>query len=253
MKKYLERTPILDYDHALIQGLVAKRGWHNLEDEKKIESIYNFVRDEIPFGYNIDDNISASSVLKDGYGQCNTKSNLFMALLRAVGIPNRIHGFTIDKALQKGAITGVWYVLSPKNILHSWVEVYYKGNWYNLEGIILDKPYLSALQQKFSDCKTTFCGYGAYTDNFENPQIDWNLNNTYIQDKGINQDFGVFDSPDDFFKKHQQKLNLVKRWLFRNYIRHQMNRNVSEIRMAGIHSNQSLESKLLMNLEGKSR
>src|SRR5690606_19872037 len=114
-----------------------------------IKSIYNFVRDEILFGYNQGDTISASQVLKDGYGQCNTKANLFMALLRAVGIPNRIHGFTINKALQKGAITGLWYLLSPKNILHSWVEVYHNGAWYNLEGLILDKTYLTALQKKF--------------------------------------------------------------------------------------------------------
>ncbi len=37
------------------------------------------------------------------------ESTLLMALLRAVNIPNRLHGFTIDKALQKGAITGIWY------------------------------------------------------------------------------------------------------------------------------------------------
>lgn len=41
------------------------------------------VRDDIVFGYNIDDEIPASKVLADGYGQCNTKGTLFMALLRA--------------------------------------------------------------------------------------------------------------------------------------------------------------------------
>ena len=61
------------------------------------------------FGYNIDDNISASKVLADGYGQCNTKGTLFMALLRACNIPCRVHGFTIDKKLQKGAMTGIVY------------------------------------------------------------------------------------------------------------------------------------------------
>lgn len=34
---------------------------------------------------------------------------LFMALLRSVGIPCRVHGFTIDKILQKGAMTGFVY------------------------------------------------------------------------------------------------------------------------------------------------
>ena len=136
----------------------------------------------------------------------------------------------IDKALQKGAITGIWYQLSPKNILHSWVEVYINEQWYFLEGVILDKAYLKALQKKFANCKTTFCGYGAYTDNFEKPAIEWNFNNTFIQDKGINQDFGLFNSPDEFYQKHGQQLNPIKKFVFRKLVRHLMNKNVRKIR-----------------------
>jgi hypothetical protein len=94
----------------------------------------------------------------------------------------------------------------------------------------LDKIYLAKLQEENSDCKTTFCGYGAYTDNFKNPPIDWNLNNTFIQDKGINQDFGLFDTPDEFYEQHQQKLNVFERFVFKNIVRHKMNKNVAKIR-----------------------
>jgi len=230
MNNYLKETKILDYSHDSIQKLVNESEWNQLDMISRIKAIYNFVRDEIKFGYNLSDNISASVVLKDGYGQCNTKATLLMALLRATEIPNRIHGFTIDKALQKGAITGIWYKLSPKNILHSWVEILVDEQWYFLEGVILDKIYLATLQEKNSDCKTTFCGYGAYTDNFKNPPIDWNLNNTFIQDKGINQDFGLFDTPDEFYEQHQQKLNVFERFVFKNIVRHKMNKNVAKIR-----------------------
>ena len=230
MDTYLKETKILDYSNASIQKLLEQRGWENLDTVAKVQAIYNFVRDEIKFGYNVSDYISASQVLNDGYGQCNTKATLLMALLRATDVPNRIHGFTIDKALQKGAITGIWYRLSPKNILHSWVEVWVNEQWYCLEGVILDKSYLTKLQEQNSDCKTTFCGFGVYTDNFENPPIEWNLNNTFIQDKGINQDFGVFDTPDEFYSKHQQKLNAFKRFAFQNIVRHIMNNNVERIR-----------------------
>lgn len=200
MDTYLKETKILDYSNASIQKLLEQRGWENLDTVAKVQAIYNFVRDEIKFGYNVSDYISASQVLNDGYGQCNTKATLLMALLRATDVPNRIHGFTIDKALQKGAITGIWYRLSPKNILHSWVEVWVNEQWYFLEGVILDKPYLTKLQEQNSDCKTTFCGFGVYTDNFENPPIEWNLNNTFIQDKGINRDFGVLIHPMRFMQ-----------------------------------------------------
>lgn len=230
MNTLLKETKILDYSHKNIQTLIKERNWNSLDTVEKVKVIYNFVRDEIKFGYNESDLIPASKVLTDGYGQCNTKSSLFMALLRAVGVENRIHGFMIDKALQKGAISGIWYFLSPRKIVHSWVEVKIKDQWYILEGIILDKAYLQALQEKFSDCKTTFCGYGVYTDNFKNPIVDWNLNNTYIQDKGIIKDFGCFNSPDEFYAKHRQKLGSFKKWAFKHFVRHQMNKNVQNIR-----------------------
>jgi len=230
MDNYLKETKILNYSDSLIQNLIKNHNWLSMDTLERVKSIYNFVRDDIKFGYNLSDDITATEILKDGYGQCNTKATLLMALLRATGIPNRIHGFTIDKALQKGAISGIWYKLSPKNILHSWVEIYVNDNWYFLEGVILDKEYLTKLQVKNKDCKKTFCGYGVYTNNFENPPIEWNLNNTYIQDKGINQDFGLFDTPDDFYAKHQQKLGAIKKCIFRKIVRNKMNRNVERIR-----------------------
>ena len=83
MNRYLEETPMLNLSDASIKCLVECRGWKRLNEFERVKAIYNFVRDEIMFGYNTDDNIPASKVLADGYGQCNTKGTLFMALLRA--------------------------------------------------------------------------------------------------------------------------------------------------------------------------
>lgn len=81
MEKYLLETGMLDFSNKDIQKLIAEKAWDSLTDFEKIKSIYEYVRDEIKFGYNTDDSISASKVLSDGYGQCNTKGTLFMALL----------------------------------------------------------------------------------------------------------------------------------------------------------------------------
>lgn len=229
-ERYLRETKLLNYYDNSIQQLITDRGWKEMSAVEGVKSIYNFVRDEIKFGYNVSDDIPAADILLDGYGQCNTKSTLLMALLRACGVPNRIHGFTINKELQKGAIKGIWYKISPKNILHSWVEIYVNDKWYFLEGVIIDREYLTKLQKKYKDCKTTFCGYGVFTNDFENPPVEWNLNNTFIQDRGINQDFGLFDTPDDFYREHKQALGPVKRFMFIYYIRNVMNRNVRRIR-----------------------
>ena len=191
---------------------------------------YTFVRDEILFGYNVDDSVPASRVLRDGYGQCNTKGTLFMALLRACDIPCRVHGFTIDKKLQKGAMTGIVYRNAPQNVFHSWVEVYFENRWYELEAFILDMGYLKKLQAKYSECTGAFCGFGVAVKDFKNPVIDFDRNNTYIQSEGINQDFGVYDSPDELLKEHHQEMSRVKAFLYRNWGRHMMNRNVRKIR-----------------------
>ena len=71
----------------------------DLDEVDKVRNIYNFVRDEVKFGYDTRDTIHESQVLSDGYGQCNTKATLLMVLLRAVVVVTRIHGSTIDKAL----------------------------------------------------------------------------------------------------------------------------------------------------------
>ena len=91
MHPLLAATPLLDVHHPDIEALVAERGWRALRPYDRIGAVYDFVRNEIAFGYNEGDELPASRVLADGMGQCNTKSTLLMALLRAVGIPCRFH------------------------------------------------------------------------------------------------------------------------------------------------------------------
>jgi hypothetical protein len=121
--RLLQPTALLDFTHPAIEAVVEERGWRQLPTFERIGAVYDFVRNEIAFGYNAGDELPASAVMADGIGQCNTKATLLMALMRAVGIACRFHGFTIDKPLQKGAITGLAYVLAPQRIIHSWVEV----------------------------------------------------------------------------------------------------------------------------------
>jgi hypothetical protein len=233
MNPLLAATPLLDFHHPDIEALVTRRGWRALPVPQRIGAVYDFVRNEIAFGYNEGDELPASRVLADGMGQCNTKGVLLMALLRAVGVPCRFHGFTIHKALQKGAVTGLAYWLAPRSIVHSWVEVAADGDpdgrWLNLEGFILDAGYLGRLQQRFAGARA-FCGYGAATPDLMNPGVDWCGRDTYIQKDGIDHDFGIFDSPDAFFARHGSNLSGFRRWLFQHVVRQRMNRNVQRIR-----------------------
>lgn len=229
MTPLLAETPLLDLHHPEIEALVVGRGWRSLSAYDRIGAVYDFVRNEIAFGYNEGDELPASQVLADGIGQCNTKTTLLMALLRAVGIPCRFDGFTIDKLLQRGAITGLAYGLAPQRIIHSWVEVSLDDRWIALEGFILDAPYLASLQRRFPQARR-FCGYGAATPDLSAPGVEWRGEDTYIQKEGIADDFGLFDSPDAFYQRHGSNLSGFRRWLYERFVRHMMNRNVARVR-----------------------
>ena len=228
MKTYLQTTKMLDFQSPSIQQLIIDRDWEKLTVSERIGAAYDFVRNEILFGYNADDTLPASKVLSDGYGQCNTKTTLLMALLRALDVPCRFHGFTIDKSLQRGVVPELIYPITPQNILHSWVEVEFEGRWINLEGFILDKEMLKSLQTVFPD-RNSLCAYGAGTNCLQDPKISWVEADTYIQKTGINQDFGVFDNPDAFYVDRTQ-LTGFRGILYRYFVRHWMNRRVSSMR-----------------------
>ena len=55
----LRATPLLDFDHPTIRDLIAARGWAGLVPFGRIGAAYDFVRDEIAFGYNRYDAIPA--------------------------------------------------------------------------------------------------------------------------------------------------------------------------------------------------
>lgn len=231
MDIYIEETPLLNFSDSGIQLLIEKRKWRKLSDYEKISQVYNFVKNEILLGFNIDDKIKASRVLSDGYGQCNTKAILFMAILRALKIPCRIHGFLVEKSLQKGLQPLIVYILAPNFFVHSWVEVFINDKWIELEGLIVDDRYLSAIQRKFNSYSGKFTGYAIAVDDLSNPSVEWNGENTYIQKNSIVKDLGIFYSPDEFLKQNQQDFSKVKKFLYRNLGRKLMNKKAEKIRL----------------------
>lgn len=226
----LAATEILDFNHHNIQSLLKQRGWAKLPVYERIGAIYHFVKDEIRFGYNRTDDLKASEILTDGYGQCNTKSTLFMALLRGSGIPCRLHGFTVEKTMQGGAIPKWILAIAPKLIIHSWVEIEYDGRWLELEGFILDDDYLSAIKSRFPAASDNFCGFAIATNCMSNPKVNWQGESTYIQDQSIEDDYGLYDDPDSFYAKHGTNLKGIRRWMYQNVLRHIINNNVNKLR-----------------------
>lgn len=230
--RFLRATALLDFGDHRLRSIVDGRGWLRLSPEARIGAVYDFVRREIPFGYNTSDDIPASAVLADGYGQCNTKTTLLMALLRASGVGCRFHGATIDKRLQHGVMVAPLYWFAPRSIIHSWAEVWAGGRWVGLEGVILDGEYLDGLRARIGQDRGPLLGYGVGTEDLADPPVEWAGSDTRIQATGIDQDFGVFDDPDAFYLSHGVNARGVKGWLYSHLMRPAMNRRVSAIRSA---------------------
>ncbi|MFZ5645892.1 MAG: transglutaminase-like domain-containing protein [Bacillota bacterium] len=230
MKNYLRETHLLDYNHPKIQQLVNDRKWSEKDEFEKIKQIYSFVRNEIVFGYNSKDEFKASEILEQGYGQCNTKSILLMALLRVVGIPTRIHGFLIDKTMQKGALVGLTYLLAPSKITHAWVEVYYNGNWIALEGVIPDDNFYNAVKNKLQKRKDGYYGYAIAVRDKCADNLCFVGKDTYSQSLAITDDCGIYDSPELFFEKYNNTPTPFKQFLFEKILSKRLNRRLEKIR-----------------------
>jgi transglutaminase-like putative cysteine protease len=231
--KHLSKTPLLDFDHPRVRQIVAERGWRQLSEAERIGAVYDYVRERVPFGYNAADDVPASAVLADGFGQCNTKTTLLMALLRAAGIPCRFHGATIDKRLQKGLVPTLLYPIAPASIVHSWAEVRFEDRWIGLEGVILDAPYLDGLRATVGRRHGPFLGYGVGTEDLGDPPVTWRGADTSIQATGIDHDYGVFANPDEFYAQHGSNFSGARRLLFRYVVRTAMNRKVDALRARG--------------------
>lgn len=230
MERYLKATAMLNYKEREIADLISAHGWSDLNENDKIGAVYDFVQNDILLGYNKYDNLSATQVLADGIGQCNTKATLIMALLRALGIPCRLHGTKVTKVFQRSLMPKIMAKLAPPLIVHTWAEVYFNGKWLSLEGVITDKSYMAGLQKMFPEHKGKFFDYAVAVRDFSDLQIDWIGKDTAVQQHAVIEDLGIFDCPDEFFAKYKQEYRGLKKFLYENIGRKIMTAKVEKIR-----------------------
>ncbi len=233
-ENYLAPTSILDYESPTIQEVLSDlKGAGDIKAQRI--ATYFFVRDRILFGYNPDrDSIPASQVLQDGIGHCNTKSTLLGALLRGLGVQCRFHFFWIDKKVQQGIFPKHIYEHHIKDgVLHAWVEAFTGECWATLEGVILDQKYLDSARKLFPETKK-FEGWGISCPDLSTVNTDWDgEGDTFIQKDSIMKDYGIFSSPDDYYKKNGDNLsnmNPIKRLIYRYLISRILTRRAERLR-----------------------
>ena len=189
MDEYLKPTRLCDCDNVRVREK-AKDIVNGAETPKEAAlKIFYFVRDEILFGLDYPD-AKASHTLRKQIGQCFTKSNLQIALLRAVGIPARCHYAHIASSeLVKDITPRFMRSRMPRAMGHPWCECYLSEKWIACEAL-RDKALFEGRLKK-----------GLIPKEQIPPTIDWDGETDFILSKPIIvEDVGTFPSSDEMLE-----------------------------------------------------
>jgi hypothetical protein len=192
MDEYLRSTKLCDCDNVNLMEK-AKEIIKGAETPKEAAlKIFYFTRDKIYFGLDYPD-AKASHTLKKGVGNCVTKTNLQMGLLRAVGVPARCHYVHLTKESLKGIAPRFMYNKLPAAIVHPWCECYLAGNWVVCEALFDEAFYKGELREGFFTKEQI-------------PTIDWDGETDLIVVKSlIVKDVGTFSSWDEGMMEAQKR------------------------------------------------
>ena len=179
--EYLKETYYLDFKSPLIQNLVED--FRHLCDSKKIEHLYLKVRDGWRYNaYNIGlskTHYKASTIIRKSEAHCIDKAILYIAGLRALGIPSRLR---LAKVSNHIAAERLEAKLGTNELApHGLVDVFYNGKWkkcspafnkelcvmYNVDVLDFDGTEDSILQEYNKESKkfmTYLHDYGYFGD-----------------------------------------------------------------------------------------
>jgi hypothetical protein len=184
LNQYLITTPMCNYDHPLVQEYVQRVVNGEQSEREKAVKIFDFVRDTIRFSMAFSRS-KASQILKHGYGDCATKTNVQVAMLRAVGIPTRMRWVMAQAKVLQGLIADFILRSMPPEASHFWAECYIEGHWISCE-TLLDKPLYDGMLKQGLITKEQI------------PTIDWDGEHDLIILKPwITNDRGFVTSADD--------------------------------------------------------
>ncbi len=184
MEQNSSTSNILNYDSEAVLIKLEELLVERSTAESKIKTLYGFVA-SLPLGYNRNDDIAASEVLRDGYGQCNTKVTLLCALARGAGVPSRIHAYELHKEAQRRRAPAWLVFFMPRTTMFVWPEFYLNKKWIPLQKIVATKP------RAWDSCPFDGAKY-----QLEPLPKEW-----------IARDLGVWNTPDELYAMHKPSVN----------------------------------------------
>jgi transglutaminase-like putative cysteine protease len=130
MKKYLEATEIINWEHPDIMSLARELSQGCANGEEIAKKCFEWVRDDVKHSLDFQLNpvtYRASDVLKHKTGYCYAKSHLLAALLRANGIPTGLcyQRLSRNRETEPFCLHGLNAVYLEE---HGWYRVDPRGN-----------------------------------------------------------------------------------------------------------------------------
>ncbi|TXK65646.1 transglutaminase-like domain-containing protein [Alkalisalibacterium limincola] len=127
--------------------------------------VHDYVRDQVRFGFGSHFwRLKASEVLQAGRGHALPKATLFTAMLRAVGVPARMHFVSVGSDLLSGLID-----LPMPRYDHAVVEVWLGDQWLACDSFVVDPVYFEAARLRLIR-EGRHWGYGVHVDG----RVEWN-------------------------------------------------------------------------------
>lgn len=216
---FLESGGYIEADHPRIRALVAAITADLVETREKAVRIHDFVRDEVDFGWTSSFyRMPATDVLESGVGYCNTKATLFIAMLRAAGIPARQRFVDISSEVLRGFLTR-----GNPYLDHSYTEVYLDGRWLGVDSYVVDLPLFRNSQRLLAQSGMKL-GYGIHTNGV--PTWDGRSDSfiQFVNDGSVpsltTRDHGVFADVEEFYREvdGHDKLSGLNRFLIPLFI-----------------------------------
>ena len=175
----MKPTKLCDFNHPSIISKAKELTKNDNNTKEMAKSIFRFVRDDIKFMMIYEEN-KASDTLAIRCGDCGTKTNIQVALLRAMGIPARYHIAALKKECIKGLVSKFFYIATSKIIPnHPWCECYLSGNWIACD-TLLDSKLISNAYRKGIISHVDIPGIDWDGEHDLNTMVKW-----IVEDKGI--------------------------------------------------------------------
>jgi len=187
LSKFLEETKHIDFNHPIFTETLARVTTPDMSLEQKLEKLYYFTRDTIPFDPSTIA-LTASGALKEMKAICYTKAMIYVSFCRRLGIPANValEEFVI-KARSKKTSSG-----------HGIAKIFYNGKWLYLDTV---------------SNKEAWCWWDKKNAHLLEPPVFSLEHNVLVSERFVSnlvlKDFETNDVPEEWLKD----LNDLDSWL----------------------------------------